>query len=256
MLREQVLPDVAEMERTNEWQAYEEVEASDYYPDGNDGYNFGVHFGTYTVDRESIDIGVEWFQTELEQQKMMFELAYDGFVHTDLVYARENILDILHRTTDDATAYPVFLVLRERGVISMNAYEYVYFDDDQISEFSVSFMAESIDLNDWYDKDDGFEDNEELADYFAEYGYGYNVDDEGTQLVYWSKDDEIKTTEVERVFWTREEANKYCDAFAYNGPFHSYSVCADGVLKKLMDLTCERQIERLSAKKEGRSSNL
>jgi hypothetical protein len=276
MFREQILPNIKKMERDNLWYAYREVSSSDYFPNGNNGYDFGVHYGSYMTDHREINIGVEWFKTEQEQQHMLYELAYDGFVHIDMVYSRKGccgvcgsssgeckcrddgdyVLDLMSRSTDDATAHPVFLALRQDTSISNGAYKYVYFDECDIDEFAVSFMADTIDLTNWYCEEDGFVSDERLDEYFEENGYEYHVDEDGTYLTYWSKDDKVKRIEVERVFWTREEADNYCEASSNRGKLYSYSVVAGGVLRELMDFTCEREIERVLARKENRKSKL
>ena len=164
------------------------------------------------------------------------------------------IVELMSRSTDDATARPVFLVMRRKSDVSMSAYKYICFDDESgMEEFSVNFMAPSINLNDWMSEEEDLVDDCDLADYFAEHGYSYEVYCDIGQLVYWENEDEIKTNEPERVFWTREEANYYCGS---NPDLYSFSVMTGGVLSTLMDFTCEREIERLSAEKEGRSSKL
>lgn len=68
-----------------EYTAFEEVHVSDFYDDSNNGYVFGVHYGTYTQNRESIDINPEWFQTEREREIFIKDLEREGYVHTDLI---------------------------------------------------------------------------------------------------------------------------------------------------------------------------
>lgn len=172
---------------------------------------------------------------------------------SDSIKSADDIIKKMHRITDDATARPVFLVLRKRVLISMSAYNYVYFDEDDISEFLVNFEDLSMKLNDWIVEGEGFVEDDEFETYMHSHGYNYHLDDDINQLVYWRDDDEMETTEVERVFWTRDEANAYCGD---NPHLYSYSVMAGGVLAELMDFTCEREIERIAAKREGRTSNL
>lgn len=165
-----------------------------------------------------------------------------------------NIIELMFRSTDDITARPVFLVMRRDRVVSMSAYRYVYFDDkSDMEEFSVDFMAPSINLNNWMSDEDGFIDDRDLSNYFTAHGYSYEVNYDLGQLVYWKNEDEIETADPVRVFWTREEANDYCGD---NPDLYSYSVVAGGALSTLMDFTCEREIERRSAKKDGRPSRL
>lgn len=69
----------------DEWNAFEEVEVSDFYEDDNNGFKFGVHFGTYTMNRESIDISCQWFEEEQERKDFMDKLREEKFVHADEV---------------------------------------------------------------------------------------------------------------------------------------------------------------------------
>jgi hypothetical protein len=50
--------------------------------------------------------------------------------------------------------------------------------------------------------------------------------------------------DIEGVCWTREEAEAYCKARHYNGPFFSYGISSKGILQELMKYTCAREIER------------
>lgn len=57
---------------------YELVNASDFYKDGNSGFEYGVHVGTYRFNGESIDIeDVEWFSTEEERAKFIAQHLQD-----------------------------------------------------------------------------------------------------------------------------------------------------------------------------------
>lgn len=69
----------------NEFNAFEEVAVSDFYDDDNNGYIHGVHFGTFTKNRESIDIDVRWFKKEDERQTFIGGLSKEGFVCTDAI---------------------------------------------------------------------------------------------------------------------------------------------------------------------------
>ncbi len=162
----------------------------------------------------------------------------------------EEILKMMQRSTDDSTAHPVFLAIKDRIAVSQSAYMAVEFcSEDDIDRI---YMETDILLSDWYSETDGFRDDCDLADLFSEAGYAYILDDDGAGLTYWSLEDQIIVPEVRRVFWTREEANAYCEG----GSCYSYGVVAEGALRKLMDSTCEREIERISARAEGRSSGL
>lgn len=158
----------------------------------------------------------------------------------------EEILQKLQRSTDDATAYPVFLIMKNSYEVSQSAYKSVTLADYEGTrrEFSVHLLAGEICFDDWFDGDGNFDDDDVLAKYFEDEGYRYYIDNDNENLYYWSKEDEIEVPMVDGVAWTREEANDYCKANSHNGEYYSYSVAARGVLKELMNFTCER--ERLS----------
>lgn len=67
----------------DEIDAFEEVHVSDFYEDDNNGYTYGLHIGTFTRNKESIDIEAQWFKTEDERESYKKELVKEGYKDLD-----------------------------------------------------------------------------------------------------------------------------------------------------------------------------
>lgn len=242
----------------------------DNFPENSEyQHSFDFFLKSYVDDFENVSrspLGHFWgFRTkemhsdkDVKTIRELMKQEYDLLVRfgdePTKIESEKSIIDIMHRTTDDATAKPVFLALEKEKIIPESILESTELkgSDEDISRFSVGFSYPVINLNDWI-VEDVLEEDQKFWDYFNDAGYNYYIDDDCDSLVYWDRDQEITTTNVRRVFWTREEADAYCD---HNPNMYSYSVVAGGVLAKLMDFTCEREIERVAAKREGRQSRL
>jgi len=155
-----------------------------------------------------------------------------------------NPLDILKRETDDCTATPIFVTFKRCKRVSQSAYQHINLEEDLPNDFECYCLADEINLNNYIDLDNHEVDDEFLKTYFHEYGYKYDYCFDSMSFVYWSEEDEIESDEVCNAFWTRKEANKWCESNKHKGDYYSYSIRAIGALRDIMDHTCEREIKR------------
>jgi hypothetical protein len=77
------------------------------------------------------------------------------------------------------------------------------------------------------------------------------VDEDSGDIIHRKVSSGIRADTVERAFWTREDADRWCKAnSASDGEeYYSYSVPASGILRSVIELTCKREIERNEARK-------
>ena len=125
-----------------------------------------------------------------------------------------SVLEKMFRQTDDATAYPMFLVVREPS--SGKEFKPV---GQMTTEERDEILRDGFDL-----------DQIEAAQ-------------EAGRRKPWDRND-FHMMDIDSVFWTKEAADAYCRAKHYNGPYFTWGITSRGVLQDLMKYTCEREIER------------
>lgn len=68
--------------------AFELVLASEVFDDNNEGYEYGVQYGTYDEDNCSIDTTASWFKTE-EERQVFITNDFDDYEEIVDTYALE-----------------------------------------------------------------------------------------------------------------------------------------------------------------------